>query len=437
MLTVKLALRGLWRHKVRTAITLAAVSFGHCLGLVFVTVNDGGHEQMVELGVRQGRAGHVVVQAKGYQQTQSVERVVANPARVETEIHKALPDVKVAPRVFGGGLARTAADSVGVFFSGVDPPVERTVNLMAKRMVRGVYLGASPAAITAAEKREKKPGALWCARPPGPGDPPRTPVVVGALLAKTLNLDLCSSLVLDAQGMGTRESMKLQVVGIFRYGSTDLDGSFVSLRLPDAQRMLHLGQSVHQVAIFAKSLHETERTRAAVAAAVTDPSLVVLPWDKAMPELAEFIWLDKGSGYVFLIIVYLIIGIGILNTILMSVMERTREFGVMRAIGASPWRVVWLVIGEGALIGLLGVIIGTVTGMPIVHYLETTGIDLSQMSEGAMEMGGMVMTVMKGKLYASSAIWASVGIFGMAVAAAIYPAIRAAKVQVLRAIHQA
>jgi len=226
-------------------------------------------------------------------------------------------------------------------------------------------------------------------------------------------------------------------VGIFRYGSPDLDASFVNLRLGDAQRMLHLGDGVHQVAVFAPSLHETDRVLAGVRRVVRDPSLQVLRWDKAMPEMAEFIWLDEASGYVFLVIVYLIIGIGILNTILMSVIERTREFGVMRALGASPWRVVWLVLAEGAAIGAIGVLVGTATGMPLVHYLETTGIDMSQFSEGAMEAGGVVMTVVKGKLYLASALWASVGIFGMAVVAAIYPAIRAARVQVLRAIHQA
>ena len=189
--------------------------------------------------------------------------------------------------------------------------------------------------------------------------------------------------------------------------------------------------------MFLPSLKATEAALARLRGQITNPALAVLPWDKAMPEMAEFVWLDEASGYVFLVIVYLIIGIGILNTILMSVMERTREIGVMRALGAGPLRIVWLVLCEGVALGLLGVVVGSLLAIYPCYYLGTTGIDMSQFSEGAMEMGGLALTVVKGKLYLSSALWASAGIFAMAVLAAVYPAVRAAKVQILRAIHQA
>lgn len=436
MLSLKLAFRGLWRHKIRTIITLSAVAFGHCLGVVFVSMNDGGHELMIELGVRQGRAGHVVVQAEGYQRSQSVELLVPNPGALKEQIRSALPEAVITSRVFGGGLARTAAEAVGILFAGVEPPTERQVNDVVDRIVKGVYLGADEQAIAQAERRQGGKDTLWCARPPGPDEPLRRQVIVGAQLAKTLRLDLCDGLVIDAQGMGSRESMRFLVVGIFQWNSPDLDSSFVSMRLSDAQQMLHLGVGVHQVAVFVASIRDTARADQQVRAIVDVPMLEVLTWDRAMPEMAEFIWLDEASGYIFMVIVYLIIGIGILNTMLMSVMERTRELGVMRALGMGPWRIVSQVLGEGALIGLLGVILGGLTAIYPAYYLQTTGIDMQQFSESAMEMGGVAMTVLKGKLYFSSALWATLGIFGMAVAAAIYPAVRAARMPVLRAIQQ-
>ncbi|MDY0002728.1 MAG: FtsX-like permease family protein [Polyangia bacterium] len=437
MLGLKLAIRGLWRHKVRTAITLTALSMGHCMGMIFVSMNDGGHELMIELGVRQGRAGHLVVQAEGYQKSQSVELLVDRPATVRETLQRALPEARVALRAFGGGLARTAADSVGVLFSGVEPRVERRVNDLADRIERGVFLGADALEVERAEQKLKKNGALWCARPPGAEDPPRRQALVGAELARTLKIDLCDGLIIDAQGLGSRESVRFLVVGIFRWNSPDLDASFVTLDLSDVQQMLHIGSGVHQVAVFLPSVKSTADALRRVEGRILDPALAVLSWDKAMPEMAEFIWLDEASGYVFLVIVYLIIGIGILNTILMSVMERTREIGVIRALGAGPWRIVRLVLSEGLALGVLGVTIGSLGAIYPCWYLETTGIDMSQFSDAAMEMGGLALTVVKGKLYLSSALWATAGVVLMAVLAAVYPAVRAAKLQVLRAIHQA
>ena len=138
----------------------------------------------------------------------------------------------------------------------------------------------------------------------------------------------------------------------------------------------------------------------------------------------------------FILIVLVIIGIGVLNTVLMSVMERTREFGVMRAVGTPPSKIFWVVLVEGAFIGFLGVIVGTLVALPIVHYFETTGIDFSQWSDGsAMEMGGVAMTVLKGKLYPMRAFVASLCVFFIAIISSIYPAVRAVRMQILRAIH--
>jgi ABC-type lipoprotein release transport system permease subunit len=447
MMTLKLAFRGLWRHKIRTLITVGAIFTSHCWGLVFLSMNDGGHELMIEMGIRQGRAGHVVVQAKDYQQTQAVELLVTDPEKIRKIIRQKVPKSRVVLRAFGGGLARSANDAVGVMFAGVEPDQEKHVDDLAKKIVRGVYLGAEEADIRKAEAKEAKrkgdgpklgPKGLWCARKAGPDEPPRRPVVIGVRMAKTLRVGLCEKLVLDVQGMGNKEQAEMRVVGIFKTGTADLDAFTLQAPLKVVQRLMHIGTGVHQVAIFVGSMKRTEATVKAIRGPIEDGSLVVLPWDKAMPEMAEFIWLDEASGYIFMFILYLIVMIGVLNTVLMSVMERTKEFGVMRALGAGPLRIVGLVLAEGLMLGILGVIIGSALAAYPLYYLETTGIDIAMFTGGeAMEAGGVVMTVMKGKLYLSSTLWACFIIVDMTVAAAIYPAIRAAKVKVLKAIHQA
>jgi len=164
-----------------------------------------------------------------------------------------------------------------------------------------------------------------------------------------------------------------------------------------------------------------------------DSSLAVLTWDKAMPEMAEFIAMKKSSGWVFIFIVMLIMAIGVLNTVLMSVMERVREFGVMRALGAGPGRILGLVLTEGALLGLLGVTLGLLISWPLIHYLETTGIVYPK----PMSAVGVTVTSIKARLELSTLVYFSLGLFLTTVAATLMPALRAARVKVLSAVHQA
>ncbi|MFH2009206.1 MAG: FtsX-like permease family protein [bacterium] len=430
MLTIKLAMRSLWRHRMRTIFTLCAIGLGHMFFLIFMTMSDGGLADMVELAIKQGSAGHVVVQAKGYQKARSVELLVPDGARIRQTIQAKLPKAAVVLRTFGGGLARSSSESVGVFFSGVEPRLEREVSHLSKVIKRGVYLGADEAAI---RRAEKKPGALWCARPPKKDAPQAHPIIVGEQLARTLRLNLCEKLVLDVQGMGDRESGEFRVVGIFRTGSADVDTSFVQIPLPDAQRLLHIGDSVHQVAVLLASADESHAAASVIKKAVgRRDALEILPWDEAIPEMADFVWFKKVSGYFFIAIVIFIVGIGVLNTVFMSVMERSREIGVMRALGTRPGQVLRLVLAEGAVIGAIGVVVGIALALPLVHYLETTGIRYQK----PMEAAGVVVESFKGKLYLSSLVGGSLAVFFITLVSAIPPAIRAARIHVLRAIQQ-
>lgn len=446
MLTIKLAFRGLWRHRMRTLFTLIAVAFGHLFLLVSVSLSEGGLMEMVEIAIRQGTAGHVVVQAEGYQKTAAVELVVENGNQVRDRIRKRLPKARVLLRAFGGGLASTASDSVGIRFTGVEPDQERHVSVLAKRLVRGVYLGATGAAVKEAERKLKasagKPQgsipvagrpSLDCARPPRPGEPAVHPVVIGKRLAETLRVDLCGSIRLQAQGLGAQEQLKFRVVGVFQTGNENLDGYYVHITLDDARRLLRLGNAVHQVAVILDSQEQTPGAAATIREALRgEEGLVVLTWDKAMPEMAEFITMKKSTGLVFIFIVILIMAIGVLNTVLMSVMERVREFGVMRALGAGPGRIFALVLTEGAFLGLIGVVLGVIISAPLIHYLETTGIVYPK----PVSAVGVTVSAIKARLDTSTLIYFSLGLLATTVAASLMPAIRAARIQVLKAVHQ-
>ena len=447
MLTLRLAFRSLWRHKLRTIITLSAVALGHFMLLVFVALGDGMHERMIDLGIRQN-AGHVVIQANGFQKQQSIELLVTNPKAIEAAIKRRFPQAKIAVRAYGGGLVKSSSNASGVLFVGVRPKRERRVADLPKRMVRGVYLGAPAAEIARAAKKVKPPPGtrakadpLWCARQKPRADGRGGQIVIGTQMAKALKVKLCDKIVVSARGLAEQESQQFRVVGVFRTGNPDLDAHLAHLGLGDVQHLLHIGQSVHQVAVFIGDARRSASTQRALKklALLGGPELEVLRWDQAMPQLAEYVAIDDAGNYIFLGVIFLIIAIGVLNTVLMSVMERTREFGLLRALGSSHWRVGGLVLAESALIGCIGVAIGLGLAMPLNYYLSTTGIDLTTMMEveSFSSAGVTISGVIRSKIYLGSVIWGSLAVIAMTMVSAIYPAIRAMTMKLLKAVHHA
>jgi ABC-type lipoprotein release transport system permease subunit len=432
VLTFKLALRGLWRHRLRAVLTVTAIAFGQMMMLVFKGLSEGSHGQMIDVGVRQGSAGHVVVQAAGYQKDRAVELTVTGAEAVRRAAEAAMPGAAAVLRAYGGGLARSATHAVGILFAGVEPERERAVSDLAQHIVEGVYLGAGAEEVARAERA----GAdLWCARPGR--DLPIRPVVIGRELGRTLRLRPCDKLVLDTQGLAEMESGQLRVVGLFETGNSELDGFFAQLPLGEARRLLHLGDGVHQVAVFLPREEQSRAAADAIRARLGDGALEVLAWDEALPELAEFIWLDDAGNYVFLAIVFLLVGIGVLNTVLMSVMERVRELGLMRALGAGPVRVLAVVAAEALLLGIFGVAAGLAGGLALHHHLATVGLDISALIDsGTLQGAGVALTgVLKSRLEVWTVALATLAVLAMVLGSAIYPAIRAARIRILEAVH--
>lgn len=449
MLIAKLALRGLRRHRLRTLFTLGAISVGTFFLLVFMAFSEGGLEGMVELAVRQGTAGHVVVQAKGYGRTAALDLLVERSDDLRRQIEAQVPGARVVRRVFGGGMAASASDSVGIQFAGVEPRREEAFSELARRIRKGVYLGAQVAVVEAAERRlgriEPRPtpvgegappsgaGPLWCARPARPGEQAPRPVVLGVQLAQTLRLGLCDKLVIRAQGLGAQEEGHFRIVGLFQTGSLDIDGFFAQILLDDAQRLLALDQGVHQAAVMLGGIGESERAASAIRHALRgDESLEILTWREAMPQMAEFVQFKAVSGWVFVAVVILIVAIGVANTVLMSVMERTRELGVMRALGAGPGRIFGLVVAEGALLGLFGALLGFAFAMPMLHYLSTTGIQY----EKPVEAAGVAIQSVKAHAEPLSLLLGCVGVFLVTVVSSVAPALRAARLRMLDALYR-
>ncbi|MCA9622436.1 MAG: ABC transporter permease [Myxococcales bacterium] len=418
MISLLIAYRSFIRQRRRSILSAAAISLSLALMLVFVGFADDGHTRMAEIGIRLG-AGHVLVQGSGYQERQTLDLVVPDPAEVVATA-RLLPHVTDAVvRVNSGGLLQAGELSSAVLVSGVDPHLEPQVSTVASadHRVSGDYLRA----------RQDMPFTQ------GPAD-----IYLGADLADRLEVGLGDRVVLTVSPRGTAEpsSAAFRVRGTFRTGLRELDGGAAQIPLGEAQRLFDLGQSATQVAVMVDELDRSDATAAALAASLGPHSgLEVLGWKVALRELYEAIVLDDLSMYLMMAIVFVVVAIGIFNTVLMSVAERTRELGVMMAIGTSKGQLFGIVLAEAAVLAVVAAAIGVGLGLMGHGYIATHGIDVGALAGGNYELAGITIG---GKLYSRLSVgvvvrWTLV-VIGLVIASATYPAWRASRLEPVEAM---
>jgi ABC-type lipoprotein release transport system permease subunit len=413
-LSIRLGWRSFLRHKRRSIITGLAIALS--LGLMLFTVgfSRGTHETYIEQGVRFG-AGHVVVQGKGYQQEQTLDRLVADPETV-ARVARQLPAVRhVATRLRAEALISAGEHSAAIGVTGVDPAAERSCSELPNKRVAGQYLRRR-----GAMKQRNAPADIY----------------LGAKLAKKLEVQLGDRVVLTVspRGSGKTRAAAFRVRGLFRSGVAELDAFYAEIPLGEARRLLGVGEGATQVALLLDSYQAARGVARRLSAkleavGVKTASLEVLPWQVALRELYDGLVLDKGSMYVMLSILFVIIVIGIFNTMLMSVIERTRELGVMMAIGTSRGRLFSIVLAEAATLAAISSAIGLALGFGVSSWLASTGIDITKLA-GDMEFAGVTIS---GLVYPrltgeAIAVWTAAMIV-LVLLSALYPAYRATRLQ--------
>ncbi len=403
---IVIAWRNLWRHTRRTVLTSATVALGLALLLLTLGLNDGGHEQMVENAVRLG-SGHVVVQREGYQNLGGIERAFdrRNQERIGEwleAIRDRFPVQAVAERVFGSGLASSASGATGVQVIGVQPSAERRASLYRDKLSSGEFLE----------------------------DGDRQMILVGEGVARKLEVDLGDKVVLMGQAADTPEiqSRLARVKGILKTGQDELDQMLIIAPLSFSQDFFNLPDQVHQVAIV---LEDDRRSRELSGSGDSlTGDIEVLNWREAMPELRDFIRIDDGSNYVFNTFLFFLIGFMVLNTLLMSVMERRREFSLLDALGLSPRNRFVMVLLEGLYVAAISCLAGVVVGFSAHTYFRVYGIPLDAFysGEGELTAAGVAFDpILYSSLSVDRILQAVFWVFAMTLLLSLLPARRAAR----------
>jgi len=391
LVLARLALRNTLRQARRSALTASAMVVGLALLMMSRAIGDGAHEQWITDGVRLA-LGHVALEAPGWQasgslddrldsaQVSAARRAVAElsaPGRTGRPVRVRA----AAVRLTVSGLASSPGSAVPVRIEGVDPSAEAAFSELDERLASGRYLEPSD----------------------------RLAAFVGAGLADRLGLHLGSRLVLTAQGAaGDVAEQLVRVRGLFRTGIPEVDDGLVQIPLSTARQWLGTPGAATAVSVLLGSSQSTsdavEALRARLGshpATAADgpgdppgagaPGIRVLSWKQASPELESAVRIDDFGFYVFMVVLFAIVALAVLNAVLMSVLDREREFGVLEALGLTRAETGSVVFTEGLLLAVLSGILGVALGFGVTWLLWRHGLDLSALYGNDLSISGAVI----------------------------------------------
>jgi ABC-type lipoprotein release transport system permease subunit len=406
---LSLAWRNLWRQRRRTLLTLSSIAFGTMLAWLFTGLGDANWRQMIDVAARMG-GGHVTLQNAEYFDSPTLSRSVEQTDRLAAVALEQPEVVRVVTRISGNLMIASAARNYGAGFIAFDPEAE---DLETLSLLEGI-----------------EEGGLF-------GAEGRGGIVLGAKLAENLHVEVGNKVVYtltDKEGEIVQEAVR--VTGILRTGAPTVDGALALLPIEYVRRSLQYGpDEAVQVAVFLDDQRAADVVAARLAERVprqNGSSVAALAWHELQPELAGFIAMKVGGAWIMEAIIMLLVAAGIFNTIFVGVMERMREFGILRALGWSPGQLGRLVITESVLLAVCGIVLGVLVTAGPYWYLNQVGIDLmAAVMEGAegAEVAGVAMTTqMYVDIYPENALLIAAAAAAATLLSGIYPAWKAGHV---------
>lgn len=354
-----LAWRNIWRNPRRSVLTILAIIFASGLLVFMLSFQFGAYEDMIDSSVRLS-TGHLQIQPVGYQNRPEMHKVIENPGPLLERV-AALDGVDaVTVRSETFALAAGAKRSRGTTVSGVRPEVERRISTLPGQIRKGRYLQ----------------------------DGDKDVAVIGALGAERLQIDIGDECTLIGQGRdGSVAATVVRIVGIFQTGIDEFDRTSMQIPYSDFDSVFSMEGSAHRLVIITKNLADNGPVAAAVRGMVEAADLAVLTWDELTPGLRQSIELDLIGGIIMYAILVIVVAFSILNTFFMAIIERTREFGVLMAIGTKPLRLVKIMLLESLAMTCVGLLAGMILGTAVTLFFSYYGIGMGDSSEMLAQYG--------------------------------------------------
>ena len=359
MAWLRLAFGNLQVNRRRTAITLLSVAVG-VGGLVFLwAFIDGINAQMIN-NMTGYVTGDLKVHQRGFHDDREMNIALAERWNLTEEVSAVAGVAATTPRVTGHALASREDQSRALQVMGVDSATEPRVTRLDRSIVRGRYL----------ERGNE--------------------ILVGVDAAGALDVSPGDELVLVVQASdGSIGADRFEVVGVFETGIKRIDGFVAQMPLAAAQSLYAFQGRFTEIAARVQDADRLDEVVGTVGNQLRDRKVEVLGWPALMPSLVQMVAFHDAVAYIVILVVFVVVAAGIVNTILMSVLERSREFGVMMALGTPSSRIVWLVLLETTVLAGLGYLLGLVLGLSVTGYFSSNGLDFSAYIKAMDTMPGL------------------------------------------------
>lgn len=394
MLTVKMAFRNVLRQKRRTVLTGLTMLGGFFLASVSIGWADGTYNGIIDMFTR-NRTGHVQVHAKGYLDKPTLHKTIDRLDSVVAAIEAVSGVEAWAPRLYAAGLVSVGKKSGAVKVTGMSPSAERRAMKFSDNVERGVMLPDTACGWT----------------------------LLGTGLASVLNAGPGDSAVIVSQAAdGSIANERYYVAGVVESGDPAEDRMAFYLHLEDARELFVLNGRVHEIAVIAQNTGHARRLARRIAQRIDNPSVSVQSWQEFAGSFYSAMQADKQGMYIFLFIIILIVAVGVLNTVLMSVLERRREYGLLKALGSRPLHVFRLILIETNVLALLSIAAGALLGLLGNYILSIHGFTLPE----PITYGGMEFRTMRAEINARSLYIPALTVLVVATVVSTFPALRAA-----------
>jgi len=341
---IKIAWRNVWRNNLRSGVVIASIALGIWAGLFVISVSSGLNEQRTEDALNTS-ISHIQIHNPQFIQDNNVEFRIEDEDAVRNALNGNSNVKAFTERVVLNGMVSSSTGGYGVRITGVDPEAEQQVTTLNEKMVDGEYLTGIK----------------------------RNPIIIGKKLAEKLNVDLRKKIVLTFQkDDGEIVTGAFRVAGIFKTSNSKSDELNVFVTSEDLNRLLEESAGFHEVAVLLNDVSEVDTVAAVIGAEFGN--LSVQTWKEVAPELGYADEMMQQMLYIIIGIILLALSFGIINAMLMAVLERKRELGMLMSVGMNKTKVFFMIVVETVFISLVGGPLGVVLGFLTVSHFGSAGI---------------------------------------------------------------
>ena len=406
MLVLKIAFRNIFRQKRRSLYTALSIIIGFTLLSISIGLAEGGYGHLIEMFTR-GYTGHIQIHQKDYLERPGLYKNFQYDDDLVQSLNSIEGIKSYTPRIHSGSLAFIDKKTTGIQLIGINPVLEQKTTIISAKLGKGQFISETNS------------------------ESPHNEMIIGNGIAEILKAKIGSQIVLIGQGAdGSIANDIFKVVGIMKKENDSTERTKCYIHLYKAQEFLAMYGKVHEVAIVLNSYKDARETSEKLQTVLNNDKLEVAPWQRVEELFYKSMQADKAGNKVMIIIIVLVVGLGVLNTVLMSILERTREFGVMKAMGTTPLKIGLIIVTETVILSIIAATLSIFTSLlanwPLVKY----GIKYDQ----PLSVGGIYFEAIYSDWVYEAFVTPYVVVVLTAIIVSVFPAIKAMLVKPVDAI---